>query len=292
MKYGKMNIFEAENLYFLGPEGTYAQQAMKHFVKDLNIKAKNILPKNSITAVINAVDKEKNSMAVLPIENSIEGIVRETIDNLVKANDKNLKITAETIIPINHCLMSNGKSLKDIKYIISHPQALGQCAGFIGENLPDINTIKAASTSEAARIVSEKNEEYAAIGSEIAAEIFNLNILAKNINDVKDNKTRFILLAKLNREATGNDKTSIFFSVKNEPGSLCSILNVFKDFGINLIYIESRPSKKKMGEYNFCIDLEGHITDKKISDAVAAMKQHANVVSVTGSYPQFQSHFE
>lgn len=283
-----MNILNAEKLYFLGPEGTYAQQAMEQLVAKYDIKVEQKIPLNPITAILKTVDNDKNAFAVLPIENSIEGIVRETIDNLVKLEDENLKITAETVIPISHCLMSEAKNPSEIKYIISHPQALGQCSGYICENLKGVTVLEAASTSEAARQAKEKGKEYAAIASKIAAKNFNLNILAEQINDEKDNKTRFILLTRTPLSATENAKTSIFFSVKNEPGSLVKVLNIFDQEKINLMYIESRPSKKKMGEYNFCLDLEGHVTDKNIASAIEKAEKITNRLVVTGSYPQFE----
>ena len=283
-----MNILNAKKLYFLGPEGTYAQQAMEQLVAKYDIKVEQKIPLNPITAILKTVDNDKNALAVLPIENSIEGIVRETIDNLVKLEDKNLKITAETVIPISHCLMSEAKNPSEIKYIISHPQALGQCSGYICENLKGVTVLEATSTSEAARQAKEKGKEYAAIASKIAAKNFDLNILAEQINDEKDNKTRFILLTRIPLSATENAKTSIFFSVKNEPGSLVKVLNIFDQENINLMYIESRPSKKKMGEYNFCLDLEGHVTDKNIASAIEKAEKITNRIVVTGSYPQFE----
>lgn len=283
-----MNILNAKKLYFLGPEGTYAQQAMEQLVAKYDIKVEQKIPLNPITAILKTVDNDKNALAVLPIENSIEGIVRETIDNLVKLEDENLKITAETVIPISHCLMSEAKNPSEIKYIISHPQALGQCSGYICENLKGVTVLEAASTSEAARQAKEKGKEYAAIASKIAAKKFDLNILAEQINDEKDNKTRFILLTRIPLSATENAKTSIFFSVKNEPGSLVKVLNIFDQENINLMYIESRPSKKKMGEYNFCLDLEGHVTDKNIASAIEKAEKITNRIVVTGSYPQFE----
>ena len=283
-----MNILNAKKLYFLGPEGTYAQQAMEQLVAKYDIKVEQKIPLNPITAILKTVDNDKNALAVLPIENSIEGIVRETIDNLVKLEDKNLKITAETVIPISHCLMSEAKNPSEIKYIISHPQALGQCSGYICENLKGVTVLAAASTRAAARQAKEKGKEYAAIASKIAAKNFDLNILAEQINDEKDNKTRFILLTRIPLSATENAKTSIFFSVKNEPGSLVKVLNIFDQENINLMYIESRPSKKKMGEYNFCLDLEGHVTDKNIASAIEKAEKITNRIVVTGSYPQFE----
>lgn len=282
-----MNILETEKLYYLGPKGTYSQQAMEQIVATYGIKAKETIPQTPITAILRAVDNEKNSMAVLPIENSIEGIVRETIDNLVILKDENVKITAETVIPISHCLMSEAENISEIKYVVSHPQALGQCSTFLCENLKNITVKEASSTSEAARIAKESGKEYAAIASKAAAKNFGLNILAEQINDEKDNKTRFILLSRKHLPLTENDKTSVFFSVKNEAGSLVKVLNIFDQEKINLIYIESRPSKKKMGEYNFCLDLEGHVTDEKIVNALTKAEKITNRLIVTGSYPQF-----
>lgn len=284
-----MNIFETNNLYFLGPVGTYAQAAMEKFCEDLQIKANNIKPLTPITGIIQTIDKNPSDMAVLPIENSIEGIVRETIDNLIKIRDKEIKILAETIIPINHCLLSTANDISSIKHIYSHPQALGQCSGYICKNIKNANVIETTSTSDAARIVKEKGSEYAAIASKITSKIYNLNILAENINDEKDNKTRFILLGKGNREKTNNCKTSIFFAVKNEPGSLVNVLSIFYKYNINLMHIESRPSKKKIGEYNFCVDLEGHIQDKNISAAINLAERITKSLIILGSYPIYQS---
>lgn len=282
-----MNIFEAENLYFLGPEGTYAHSAMKKFVKNLDIKVKNIIPVFPITAVFKAIEKDKNAIAVLPIENSIEGIVRETIDNLVKLEDKSFKIVAETVIPINHCLMSKATDRTDIREVISHSQALGQCSGYLCKNFPNVRITAAASTSEAAKSLQDKDKTYAAIAAEVAADLYGLNILDKNINDVLDNKTRFILLARGDRAATGCDKTSIFFSVNNEPGALFNVLSIFNMYKINMLFIDSRPSRKKMGEYNFSIDLEGHQTDAKVEAALNLAFEYTGNLIVTGSYPRY-----
>ena len=283
-----MNIFEAENLYFLGPEGTYAHSAMQKFVKNLDIKAKNIIPVFPITAVFKAIEKDKNAIAVLPIENSIEGIVRETIDNLVKLEDKTFKIVAETVIPINHCLMSKSTDKADIKEVISHAQALGQCSGYLCKNFPNVRITPAASTSEAAKSLQDKDKTHAAIAAEVAANLYGLNILDRNINDVLDNKTRFILLARGERPATGYDKTSIFFSVNNEPGALFNVLSIFNMYKINMLFIDSRPSRKKMGEYNFSIDLEGHQTDAKVEAALNLAAEYTGNLIVTGSYPRFK----
>lgn len=285
MNTGKMNILETENLYFLGPEGTYAWQAMQKFVKQLNIKASNIIPKKPITEILQTIDKDKNAIAVLPIENSIEGIVRETIDNLIILQDKKIQIIAETFIPISHCLLSKGKDISKIKYIVSYTQALGQCSGYICDNLKNVEIIQSSSTSEAAKMLKDKDETYAAIASETAGKIYELNILKKGINDVKDNRTRFIVLARQETKSTGNDKTSLFFSVKHEPGSLHKILGIFRKHDINLLSIESRPSRIQIGEYNFCTDIDGHKSDNNIQKALIEIEQTSQKLIIIGSYP-------
>lgn len=274
-------------LYFLGPEGTYAEKAMKLLVKMFNIEAGEIIPKNPVTKILQTVDNENDSAAVLPIENSIEGIVRETIDNMIVLKDNSLKITAETIIPISHCLVSVSDEIKNIKTVLSHSQALDQCSGFISKNLPDVQIISVPSTAYAAQFAKEHGSEYAAIASETSAEKFGLNILARNVNDEKDNKTRFILLSRTELKPEKQNKTSIFFSVKNEPGTLFNVLKIFNEYNINLLYIESRPSKKLLGEYNFCVDIDGHKSDKNILSAVSDIKKITNSLKITGSYPKF-----
>ena len=201
--------------------------------------------------------------------------------------DKEIKITAETIIPISHCLISVSENIKTVKTIVSHPQALDQCSGYINKNFTDINVVSSPSTGEAAKVVKAKGAEYASISSEIAAEKFGLNILAKNINDIKENKTRFILLSRYSSKPSGNDKTSLYFSVKNEPGSLYNVLKIFNEHEINMLYIESRPSKKLMGEYNFCVDIEGHQDDENIKSALLKIRKNTNLLQITGSYPKF-----
>ena len=184
--------------------------------------------------------------------------------------------------------MSKATDKADIKEVISHAQALGQCAGYLCKNFPNVRITPASSTSEAAKSLQDKDETHAAIAAEVAANLYGLNILDRNINDVWDNKTRFILLARGERPATGYDKTSIFFSVNNEPGALFNVLSIFNMYKINMLFIDSRPSRKKMGEYNFSIDLEGHQTDAKVEAALNLASEYTGNLIVTGSYPRFK----
>lgn len=270
---------------YLGPQGSYTEIAVDKFFEKLKISSKNNMVKNSIIKTIESLNIPNHSV-IVPIENSIEGIVRETLDNLVKLEAK-AYIVAETVIPISHCLISNNKNISEIKTIISHPQALAQCQKYISERFNnEINLVNSSSTAAAVKSLTESSNEVAAIGTEKAAKLYELNILDKSINDIADNKTRFVMLDDYIPSPTGNDKTSIAFSIKNETGCLADILNIFKNNNINLCYIESRPSKKVFGEYTFFVDLEGHVKDKNVSSALALIKNKINFYKLLGSYPK------
>lgn len=279
---------DIKELVFLGPEGTYCEIAKNQFLR--LIPAGNIqqLPFSTVKSIIEYVQNNEFSAGVVPIENSIEGVVRETMDNLLNVKDGNLRITAETVIPVNHCLLSRSRDIKKIKKIISHPQALAQCQNFIAKHFgSDIEQIEKASTSKAAKELCELDETYAAIANQRTAELFKLNILAKNINDENDNKTRFIMLSRCNTTPSDNDKTSIAFATKNQPGALVKVLNVFDSLNINLLYIDSRPSKKNLGEYVFFTDFEGHIEDESVRKVLDLIKLNTNYIKVLGSYRRF-----
>ena len=161
---------------------------------------------------------------------------------------------------------------------------MAQCSGYLCKNFSEAVIQKTASTSEAAEITSQNDGHYAAIAGENASELYGLNILDKCINDEKDNKTRFILLSREKFPVKKESRTSVFFAVKNEPGSLVKVLNIFHKFNINMFYIESRPSRKKMGEYNFFVNLEGHVSDNNISSALNLAERITSKMSVLGSY--------
>ena len=278
-----------KNVFFLGPEGTYCEQAKNNFLRLFPALAQTEqIHMPTVKSIIEYVDKNIDSIGVIPIENSIEGIVRETMDNLLNVSDSNLQITAETVIPINHCLVSTSQNIENIKKVISHPQALAQCQNFIEKTFGnDIERIEKASTSKAAKELLQLDESYAAIANKSTAQLFNLNILAQNINDEQDNKTRFVLLSRCKTTQTGNDKTSIAFSTKNQSGALVKVLNVFDSLNINLSYIDSRPSKKNLGEYVFFVDFEGHLKDTPTQKVLDLIKLNTNYIKILGSYKKF-----
>ena len=273
-------------LLFLGPKGSYSDFAKNKFIEafGLNCVSTNL---KSISGVIKAL-KDENSediAAVIPIENSIEGIVRETLDNLASLKKEGYKIIAETTMDIEHALIGYADKKSEIKVIRSHPQALAQCKKYIHDNFPDSIIEEATlSTSAAIRSLTEEDKSVAAIGSVDCAKMYNVPIIETTINDETNNKTRFILLGKFLSPQTGQDKTSITFSTENKAGALNKILTILENHDINMSYIDSRPSKKELGEYVFYIDFEGHILDTKIEDAFKEIMPIAKMFYVIGSY--------
>jgi len=269
-----------KKILYLGPRGSYSQIAMETFKEKLGLKTK-AEDISSITRLIKQLDEEENIIAVLPIENSIEGIVRETIDKLITTKSR-VKIQAELTIPICHCLISKGNK-EDIENIVSMPQALSQCQTYIADNFKkNINIVSANSTSAATSMLDGKDETWASIANEFCAKLYDKKVLEKNINDVKDNKTRFILLSKEDFNIEKPERTSIAFSCKNESGSLLKVLEIFYKHKLNMIYIESRPSKKVFGEYIFFVDIDKGIDE--ISHTLDDIRQKCEFYRLLGSY--------
>lgn len=269
-----------KKILYLGPSGSYSQIAMEEFKERLKLKLKSE-DIGTITKVISQLDAEEDTIAVLPIENSIEGIVRETIDKLVTTTNE-VRIQAELTIPISHCLISKGK-IEDIENIVSMPQALSQCQTYIANNFKkNINVVSANSTSAATSLLDGKDETWASIANEFCAKLYNKKVLDRNINDVKDNKTRFVLLSKKDINIAKPQRTSIAFSTKNESGSLLKVLEVFYKHRLNMIYLESRPSKKVFGEYIFFADIDKGYDE--ITDALCNIKEKCQFYRLLGSY--------
>lgn len=276
-----------QTIAYLGPGGSYTEMAKDIFCQKYELQA-DIVPLASIKRVLEFVDDNPNSIGILPVENSIEGTVRETIDNLIRTKNDNIRILSEFVMPIRHCLLSRTTEFYSISGIISHPQALAQCQNFIHNEMPmHLNIIEVASTAEAARNLQDYNMTYAAIGSEKTAEIYNLNVLKENINDDPDNKTRFAIIGDFETPKTQNDNTTLAFSTENKPGALLDVLQVFQNYGINLSYIDSRPSKTQFGEYTFFVDFDGHVTDETIAKALEEIKTHTQFYRLVGSYERF-----
>lgn len=276
-----------KKLLFLGPKGTYSESAaikMQQYLKEEYI----LTPISTISKTIDFVDKNDDYIAVLPIENLIEGIVRQTLDYIYLSD---VKIMAELDINIEHSLISKGEK-SFIKHILSHPQALSQCQKYITNNFDEnIDLIDTQSTAFAYYSLKDKDNSYGAIVSpSIAkqAQQEGFKIKDFNIGDVKENKTRFILISKkpvlFNKETTSK-RTSIAFNTKNKPGALLKVLQIIANDNLNLVYLESRPSKKVFAEYNFFADIDKSADD--IKNTLIEIQKECNYYKLLGSYRVF-----
>ncbi len=238
----------------------------------------------NISDVFDAVARGSADYGVVPIENSIEGAVNHTLDVFV---DSDLLICAQVLLRIENHLLSKAP-LEEITRVYSHPQALAQCRGWLRTNLPKADLIEVASTSAAAERAA-REEGAAAVAGQMAAEMNNLPILARAIQDSALNTTRFLVIGQKTCPPTGDDRTSIMFSVQDKAGALYNALTPFKEFHISLNRIQSRPSKRKNWEYFFFVDLHGHCDDAAVKNALTELEKHCNFVKILGSYPDSKS---
>ena len=268
---------------YLGPAGTFTEAAL------LKISASDdqLIAYANVTAALDAVRKGEANKALVPIENSVEGVVARTLDEL--ASGEPLVITAETTLPVTFSLMTlENKDPKDIKSIATHPHAESQCRSFIAKNYPNAQVIETASTAAAAKGLS-KGDYDAAIGAAIAAKNYQLKIIAEDIGDNTNAVTRFVVVEKPGKSpaATGKDRTSLaVFIAIDHAGALLEILNEFAKHQVNLSFIQSRPTGSQLGHYHFIIDAEGHIDDQPVAAALAGLKEICEDIRFLGSYPQ------
>lgn len=264
---------------YLGPEATYTQQAaMKNFGASVKYQ-----PLGTIGDVFSVVERGEADYGVIPRENSTEGAVEETLDMLVETG---LKIIAQIHLEISHCLISRS-GLEDIKSVHSKDNALGQCRQWLSRNLPGAARVEAASTTQAVQYAG-KNLGTAAIASRIAAELYDVPVVSEGIEDRTENYTRFFVIGKnatAHPEGGGPEKTSFVFSIKDEPGALIRALEPFSKRGLNLSKIESRPSKTKVWDYYFFIDVLGNKQDPLMAEAVDDLEDSCSMVKWLGSYP-------
>jgi len=264
---------------FQGEHGAYSEKAVfSFFGSTVDVK-----PCRDFKDVFENVDKQVTSYGVVAIENSLEGIVNQTYDLFLIYD---LKVRGEVIVKIDHCLIANPKtSLDEVEAVYSHPQALAQSRNFLEKLGREL--IPTYDTAGSVKLLKEKGlNTAAAVASESAAELYGMKILARNIADNPSNYTRFFVLSKEDSALTGNDKTSIIFSAAHQPGSLYHALGEFAKRDINLMKIESRPTKQRAWEYNFYLDFEGHRNEKRCVEALKALEKYAVFVKVLGSYPK------
>lgn len=277
---------------FLGPPGTFTEQAL---LSDSDLAHGELVAYPSILDVLVATENGDVDLGFVPIENSIEGTVNVTLDTL--AFETSLLIQHEVVLGIQLDLLARrGTSIADVKKVVSFPHATAQVRDFLVRELPDVTTVAANSTAEAARLVGETVDEsgLAAVGTSLAAELYGLDILATDIADHPENETRFVAVATSGvPQPTGHDKTTIVcFQQADRPGSLLAILQEFSARAINLTKLESRPTKRGLGDYCFIIDLEGHIADEVVGDCLRELKAKVADVKFLGSYPAAGEHGE
>ncbi len=269
----------------LGPEGTFSETAAMLWLKEGG-RIENFAIKyyETIFDVSESILKKDVNYGIVPIENSLEGSVGDTLDVLSTENADEMQIVGEVLVPIRICLLFNG-SFPEIKKIVSHHHALAQCKQFIRERLKGVALKSVDSTASAAKLAAQ-SEEIAALASAEAAKMYGVNILAEDVQD-KDSVTRFVVLSSSGIKAapTGKDKTSILLYVKERPGALYEVLGEFALRGLNLTKIESRPSKRALGDYMFYIDCEGHLEEAEIQEALEGVEKKATMLKILGTYP-------
>jgi len=266
----------AIKISYLGPEATFSHEAA---ISRFGLSAK-YFPCTDIEQVFSSVESDRTDLGVVPIENSTEGVINDTLDLFL---DTKVRIVSEIVLNVHHHLLSREKSLSNINKIYSHPYAIAQCKRWIKNNI-DAEIIDVASTAKAAKLASEQ-ERTAAIASISAADIYHLNLISSNIEDKKNNATRFLVIGNFEAKPSGTDKTSILFSTKNRVGALYDSLSIFSRWGIDMTRILSRPNHKDPWSYIFYIDCDGHINDENVKRAMKELEMQSTIFKHLGSYP-------
>lgn len=270
------------NLAYLGPAGSFCQQAAMCWLARYRA---DLLPVacDDLEEIVAGVNNGRFFQGIIPLENSLEGSVPASLELLLSGEQQ---IQGEVVIPVNHHLVSKARDLSEVEVIYSHPHALAQCRRFLQQFWPKGRVELVSSTAQAAKQAALKGGKAAAIASALAAQIYGLRVLREKIEDYPDNKTRFVVLGQGCPPPSGNDKTSLLVvPAENRPGALYELLAPFAAAGLNLTRIESRPGKKRLGEYVFFIDCEGHREVPPLAAVLEALRANAGSVRVLGSYP-------
>ena len=271
----------------LGMGGSYSEIAKDKLFKQYDLYLYQI-SLNGIKDCIDYIDEHSNAVAVLPIETTYKGIIRETLDNLIVTKNQNVQILAETIIPVNDCILSKTTEFYSISGLIANPNALAKCKTFIKEEMPrQLNVVIAESMDESARMLSNYNLTYSIIGTPKTAELYNLNILKEHIEDFKINNRRFIVIGDGETKPTGHDKTSIVLFLDDHQGALLDIIQVFMKYHTNITQINSKMVNNNENEQAVFIDFDGHKEDDVIKQLIADLVPQSKGIRIIGSYTSF-----
>jgi chorismate mutase/prephenate dehydratase len=277
MMSGSFALEKPLRIGYLGPGGSFSHTAaMLKFGQSVEYE-----PLADIRSIFDEVSKGHCDLGLAPIENSTGGGVIETLDALI---DSDVKIQAEVLMTIHHNLLGNC-GLEQVEKIYSKPEVFTQCRNWLSATFKEAKTIAVASTAKAAQMAVEESGA-AAIGSRVAAELYGLKVVCENIEDIANNITRFLVVGREDAKPTGEDKTAILFSTAHKAGALADVLDVFKQYSINLTNIESRPSKKRQWEYYFFVDFVGHRTDENVQAGLEEARKHCLQLSILGSFPR------
>lgn len=266
---------------FQGEPGAYSEEAaFQYFSSSVRVK-----PCESLEDVFKAVEQDKAQSGIVPVENSLEGNIGQTYDLLL---DSELRVCGETELRVVHCLIASPDTkLDSVKKVYSHPQALGQCRAFL-KHL-NCELVPTYDTAGSVKMIKEQGiTDGAAVASARAAEIYGMEILAREIEDNPGNFTRFFVISKQDAPPSGNDKTSIVFSVKHTTGALFEFLKILTSRQLNMTKIESRPTRQKPWDYNFYLDFEGHREDKNVRETLEALESNSLFLKILGSYPRWK----
>jgi chorismate mutase/prephenate dehydratase len=273
------SLEERVRVSYLGPEGTFSHQAV---VAQFGSQV-DLVPVRHMSEIFTATERSETHYGVIPVENTIEGAINLTYDGLM---DSEVTICGEVMVDVSQNLLSQSGQLEDVRIVASHPQPLAQCRGWLHSNLPRAEMRETPSTASAAQLAAD-DADVAAIGSEIAAESYGLQFLARGIEDHRGNTTRFLVLGKETPAPSGNDLTSAAFTVRrDQAGALFHLLEPFARHGVNLTAVQSRPMKGKPWEYIFFIDMQGHETDEVVGKALDEAAEYAHSHKILGSFPR------
>ncbi len=279
-----LNLENIRNIAYLEPQNSFSEMAADEFCSKYNLNCFKT-PLTTIKQIVEYTAQNPDTVGVLPIENTLDGTVRESFDSLMNCQNPDIKIISELIMPVEYCLLSKTTEFYSITGLIATPRLIGKCQEFIKNEFPmNLNIIESPTMLESARELSNHNLTFASIGNRKIAQNCMLNILKENIHDDKDNSTRYALIGNLKTEPAGNDKTTIAFKADNTPGALLKILNIFLENQINMTYISSQPSKTEPNEYIFIVNFDGHIKTPNMQKAIEEIKPKTSYFKFLGSY--------
>lgn len=279
-----LNSENVKTVAYLGTSGSFTEMAKDYFCSKYALTAYQ-MPFRTIEEVIQYIETDDEAVGIIPFENAKEGVIRESTDNLIKSSGKEIYILSETILPSNNCLLSKNSEIYNISGLIAPSPAIAKCSEYIKNELPmHLNIINTSNIEEAARLLNSYNLTYAIIGTEKTAEIYNLNILNPNINNDKNNQTKFIMVGTFKTLPSENSTSSIAICIEDTPGKLFSIVQELANRNINISYIHATPSKMDINEYILFLDIKGHIDDSNVQEAFESIKHHTTYFRFMGSY--------